>query len=304
MTFLTTYQSLHVFIKTLINLHCQQKAFRWSFSEYNTNTFREFLPEINWTNRFNDLDANNSYDIFINEYIKIIDACFPMERIKCRTLQNCNSPWITKELLKSIRKKNRLYKQLINSPNKQHELQYKIYKNKLTHVIRNAKRTYYENRFEVAKNDMKLTWRLVNEVIDNRKTKQSLPSPFMSEGKMITDHFEIANRFCKYFTDIGPSLASRIPSTNFSFRSFLTDDENCPIILNETNTHDLEEICHDFQAGKAPGYDNIPMYLIKNSFDLISEPLAQLINLSLTTGVFPDKLKVAKVILIYKAENP
>ena len=45
------------------------------------------------------------------------------------------------------------------------------------------------------------------------------------------------------------------------------------------------------------------MYLIKNSFDLISEPLAQLINLSLTTGVFPDKLKVAKVIPIYKAEN-
>ncbi len=169
--------------------------------------------------------------------------------------------------------------------------------------IRNAKRTYYENRFEIARNDMKLTWRLVNEVINKRKTKQSLPSAFMSDGKMITDHFEIANRFCKYFTDISPALASRIPSTNFSFRSFLTDNENSPNIPNETNVHELEEICHDFQAGKAPGHDNIPMYLIKNSFDLISEPLTQLINLSLTTGVFPDKLKVAKVIPIYKAEN-
>ena len=285
------------------NPHCQQKAFRRSFSEYNINTFRECLSEINCTNRFNGLDTNNSYDIFINEYIKIFDACFPMERIKCRTLQNRNSPWITKGLLKSISKKNRLYKQLINSPNKQRELRYKIYKNKLTHLIRNAKRTYYENRFEIAKNDMKLTWRLVNEVINKRKTKQSLPSAFMSEGKMITDHFEIANRFCKYFTDIDPALASRIPSTSFSFRSFLTDNENCPIILNETNAHELEEICHDFQAGKAPEYDNIPMYLIKYSFDLIYEPLAQLINLSLTTGVFPDKLKIAKVIPIYKAEN-
>ena len=119
---------------------------------------------------------------------------------------------------------------------------------------------------------MKLTSRLVNEVINKRKTKQSLPSVFMSEGKMITGHFEIANRSCKYFTDIGPALASRIPSANFSFRSFLTDNENSPIILNETDVHELEEICHDFQAGKAPGHDNIPMYLIKNSFDLISEP--------------------------------
>ena len=156
---------------------------------------------------------------------------------------------------------------------------------------------------KLQKNDMKLTWRLVNEVINKRKTKPSLPSAFMSEGKMITDHFEIANRFSKYFTDIGPPLASRIPSTNSSFRSFLTENQNNPIILNETNTQELEEICHGFQAGKAPEYDNIPMYLIKNSFDLISEPLMQLINLSLTTGVFPDKLKIAKVIPIYKAEN-
>jgi hypothetical protein len=92
-----------------------------------------------------------------------------MERIKCKSLQNCNSPWITKGLLKSISKKNRLYKQLINFPNKQRESRYKIYKNKLTHIIRrNAKWMYYENRFEIAKNDMKLTWRLVNEVINKR----------------------------------------------------------------------------------------------------------------------------------------
>ena len=45
--------------------HCQQKVFRRSFSEYNINTFRECLSEINWTNRFNGLDANNSYDVFI-----------------------------------------------------------------------------------------------------------------------------------------------------------------------------------------------------------------------------------------------
>ena len=65
---------------------------------------------------------------------------------------------------------------------------------------------------------------------------------------------------------------STIPRTNSSFRSFLTDNEKSPIILNETNGYELEEICHGFQEGKAPRHDNIPMYLIKNSFDLISEP--------------------------------
>ena len=37
---------------------------------------------------------------------------------------------------------------------------------------------------------------------------------------------------------------------------------------------------------------------------MISAPLANIMNLSLQKGIFPDKLKIAKVILIYKADDP
>ena len=46
------------------------------------------------------------------------------------------------------------------------------------------------------------------------------------------------------------------------------------------------------------------MYVIKNSFNLISKPLLHVINLSLTKGVFPDKLKIAKLIPIFKTDDP
>ena len=59
-----------------------------------------------------------------------------------------------------------------------------------------------------------------------------------------------------------------------------------------------------FASGKAPGYDNISMRVIKHSFHLISAPLANIINLSLQKGIFPDNLKIAKVIPIYKADDP
>ena len=44
------------------------------------------------------------------------------------------------------------------------------------------------------------------------------------------------------------------------------------------------------------GYDNIPLHVVKHSFHLISAPLVDIINLSLLKGIFPDKLKIAKVI--------
>ena len=55
---------------------------------------------------------------------------------------------------------------------------------------------------------------------------------------------------------------------------------------------------------QVPGYDNISMRIIKHSFHLISAPLAIIINLSLQKGIFPDKLKIAKVIPVFKADNP
>ena len=46
------------------------------------------------------------------------------------------------------------------------------------------------------------------------------------------------------------------------------------------------------------------MRVIKLSFHLISTPLANIINLSLLKGIFTDKLKIGRVILIYNTEDP
>ena len=83
------------------------------------------------------------------------------------------------------------------------------------------------------------------------------------------------------------------------------EGNNHPSInLKPTTINELESICGMFASKKAPGYDSIPMYIIKYSFHLISAPLADIINLSLLKGIFPDKLKIAKIIPIFKAEDP
>ena len=174
-------------------------------------------------------------------------------------------PWLTPGLLKSINRKNRLYKRLITSPYKSGELQYKTYKNKLNHLIRIAKRSYNDRKFDSAKNDLKLTWKLLKEVINKRKSKSPLPSSFKAEGRSITDPTEIANRFCKYFTNIGPRLASAIPAVSPTFRSFLSGNSNTALTLKPTTVRELENICSTFHP--------------------ISTPLMNIINLSLLKGI-------------------
>ena len=181
-------------------------------------------------------------------------------------------PWMTKALLVSTRKKNKLYKQFMAKRNPIRESRYKNYKNKLTHLIKNAKTAYYEKRFDAVKNNQKATWKLINEVINKRTRSSSLSSSFKIGSCVLTDPKDIAaNSFCKYFANIGPELASKIPHQNVSFRNFLNSNYSGSTFLCPTNkTNELQNICHSFKTDKAPGYDNISMYVIKKSFDLIN----------------------------------
>ena len=106
-------------------------------------------------------------------------------------------PWITKALLVSVRKRNIIYKRFINSRCVDREFRYKLYRNKLTNLIKMARRNFYKRKFESAKNNLKLTWKVINYVVNKRKTKPRVPyaSSFWLNGRTISDPMEIENTF-------------------------------------------------------------------------------------------------------------
>ena len=129
-------------------------------------------------------------------------------------------PWITKGLLKSVRKKNLLYKHFPANPTPYREKLYKSYENKLTHSLRVAKRLYYNKKLDEYKSNAKSTWKLLNDLINKKKIKGKLPSIFKSNEEEICNPTHTANRFCEYFTNIGPNLAKSIPASDKSHRFF------------------------------------------------------------------------------------
>lgn len=50
--------------------------------------------------------------------------------------------------------------------------------------------------------------------------------------------------------------------------------------------------------------DGITTNLIKSMKDIISIPLTKIINHCISSNCFPDNLKVAKVLPLYKKDNP
>ena len=67
------------------------------------------------------------------------------------------------------------------------------------------------------------------------------------------------------------------------------------LYLQPTTEKEIIEICASFHSGTAAGYDQITMNAIKEIIDLIVQPLMYITNLSLSSGTFPDQMKIARV---------
>ena len=63
---------------------------------------------------------------------------------------------------------------------------------------------------------------------------------------------------------------------------------------------ELESLINKLKNGKSPGADNIGVKMVKENAFILVDPLIHLFNLSITTGIVPDKLKIAKVVPVYK----
>ena len=68
--------------------------------------------------------------------------------------------------------------------------------------------------------------------------------------------------------------------------------------------YQILSIISPLKSGKSLGPNSIPMKILRSLSSLISSPLSQIINESFQSGVFPDKLKLAKVIPLFKKACP
>ena len=76
---------------------------------------------------------------------------------------------MTKSLIKSCRKKNKLYKNYINYKIPVNEITYKRYRNRLTSILRYCEKKYYSDLLVKYSNNIKKTWSVLNDIIKKKR---------------------------------------------------------------------------------------------------------------------------------------
>ena len=85
---------------------------------------------------------------------------------------------------------------------------------------------YYEEQFIKHKQDIKVVWKTINELLNKCTGKKELTKEFIidSSSNTISNPVEIANKFNIYFVNLGPNLAMKIKNnSNSTYEKYLTN---------------------------------------------------------------------------------
>ena len=113
----------------------------------------------------------------------------------------------------------------------------------------------------------------------------------------------ICEKFNEFFINVGPSLSKKIPVQNCSPDQYIKKKTIFSLYLEPVTEAEIRRLIMSLKSS-APGYDNIRSSILKMSLPFICTPLTYISNLSLQEGVFPDELKIANVIPLFKSDDP
>ena len=180
---------------------------------------------------------------------------------------------------------------------------YRKWRNIVTELIRKAKVEYYKESIAENKCTSDI-WKQLREMTTT-KTSDFNINHMTHNGVTSQNQEDIANMYNDYITNLSKVLVNE-ESIPFHAKS-LSDYVNSKIPLNNPsfNIDYIQEdavlkLLLNLNVNKSSGKDHLGPRILKLSAPFIYKALAYLINLSIRTSVFPDKLKEARITPIYK----
>jgi hypothetical protein len=142
-------------------------------------------------------------------------------------------------------------------------------------------------------------WKILKGVINKKKSSKA-PSKFNINGKEVTDKKQISHSFNQFFVNIGKDLAKQIPVSSKNPLDYIENYSQNSMVVNPVDHTEVRKIIMSLK-NCSTGWDNIQTKILKQTHVLYIEVITHVLNLSLTQGLFPDTMKIARVIPLFKS---
>ena len=248
-----------------------------------------------YVNNKYESNIDKKFDDYFDHITRIYNDCFPIITKKIH-MKSFSKPWITPDVKKLIDKKNKRFsiKRIRNTDTNKNK--YKIAKHIMEEAIDTEKSNYYNKLLENTNKNIKKKWNAIRQIINRRKTeKNTCTIPNETIGQ--------------YYETVAPKLAEKLPKITNDDIPTTSEKQNRrknktkpkdSFKFKFTSDREIYETILKLDINKGPGVDNLDVKTIKSIAHIISPQLSKLFNLCICEGIYPQCLKVAKCIPVYK----
>ena len=267
-----------------------------SYKNFDEKSFLDDLFNVPWINVMKCDNVDDALQLWQCMFNGVINKHIPK---KIKRVRAAPSPWLNNDIFKHMSKRDYLHRKAIRSNDTSDWNAYKLYRNKVTTMIRKSKETYFKVAINDCFGDSGKLWKTLKDVLP-KKTSVN-PSCLNVNGKILESEDDISNGFNKHFVDVALNLIESNGCGSDGVCNFNLDSCNhdASVISSEMS---LPRVSCDFvdneirnmSTGKATGLDDVGVRILKIARPAIVESLTYIMNMSLQTGVFPNEWKLQR----------
>ena len=281
-----------------------------------------FKRELAHTLQVNDTE-NMNYDKFKKLFLTVLNNHAPQKE---KLIRGNNAPFMNKILSKAFMKRSKLKNKYNKFPTEENKSFYNKQRNFCVNLLRKEKRNYYNNLDTNIFNDNKKFWQRVRPFFSDKQKIIQKEFILIEKDEVITNEKEVAEKMNNFFIEtiedlqiesFTPTNVNTINPNNI-IENIILKYEMHPsilkikeyIMLEEkqfsftlTSQEELQKEIEKVDSKKATVENDIPIKMLINTSDIVSNYLTTICNDSKTGQIFPESLKLADIIPIHKKED-
>lgn len=268
--------------------HNKKKTYCYDFAKGDYLGLYESVRDYDWSGLLECNSVDVAVDLFYRGMYWCVDRAVPKYEVK-QTATPLKFPlWYTVNLIRKIRKKNRLHKSMTRgTASASEEAVYRQLRKDISGQIRNEYRQYKITIQENINSDPSSFWSFVK----SKSLSGGIPRTMKWGNNLFTTSSEIANAFARHFQSVHeqPDLSQCINHDcggSFTFSEISEDD----VLIGIGR----------LKPKRSTGCDNIPAYIYKGLAEYLAKPLAHIFNQSLRHNLFPEAMKEAIITPVHK----
>ena len=293
------------------------------YRDYKTYSYFQFHHDLDYSFAGVDLDQISN-DAYFAVLVEVLDKHAPL---KTKSIRANDQPFVTKQLRKEHMKRTRLRNKFKKNSSETNKRSYNLQRNLCVKLLKKTKTSYFENLKPSNISDNKNFWTTVKPMF-SEKAASAESITLIENNKIVSVDQEVAEIFNSYFSNAVKSLNIE-NYEHFSFDEYFLckEKENEDLIFRAIEKYkdhpsiqkikenvpqnasfsfkstDIKTVIKEIgnlDESKSTPIESIPAKILKDHFDIIGPKIAIDFNLSIKTGVFPQRLKLADISPIFK----